>query len=64
MLPFSHPFHYFLLFLYKLPNIYSKRRRYNLDRLLAEKKIRAFRIGKKWKITKASIENYLAENSH
>lgn len=33
-------------------------------RLLAEKKIRAFRIGKKWEITKASVENYLAENSH
>ncbi|MCI9335226.1 MAG: helix-turn-helix domain-containing protein [Lachnospiraceae bacterium] len=32
-------------------------------RLLAEKKIRAFRIGKKWKITMASVENYLAENS-
>ena len=32
-------------------------------RLLTEKKIRAFMFGKKWKITKASVENYLAENS-
>ena len=33
-------------------------------RLLTEKKIKAFRIGKKWKITKTSVENFLMENSH
>ena len=32
-------------------------------RLLSENKIKAFRIGKKWKITKTSVENYLKENS-
>ncbi len=32
-------------------------------RLLTEKKIKAFRIGKKWKITKTSVENFLMENS-
>lgn len=32
-------------------------------RLLTENKIKAFRIGKKWKITKTSVENFLMENS-
>ena len=32
-------------------------------RLLSENKIKAFRIGKKWRITKSSVENFLKENS-
>lgn len=30
--------------------------------LLTEKKIKAFRIGKKWKIPKISVENFISEN--
>lgn len=33
-------------------------------RLLAEQKIKAFRIGKKWKIPKVSVESFLSENIH
>ncbi len=32
-------------------------------RLLTEKKIRAFRIGKKWKIPKSSVEKFITENT-
>ena len=32
-------------------------------RLLTEKKIRAFRIGKKWKIPKSSVEKFIIENT-
>lgn len=32
-------------------------------RLLTEKKIKAFRIGKKWKIPKASVADFLLENT-
>ena len=32
-------------------------------RLLSENKIKAFKIGKKWRITKTSVENFLKENS-
>lgn len=31
-------------------------------RLLTDKKIKAFRIGKKWKIPKSSVEKYIMEN--
>lgn len=31
-------------------------------RLLTEQKIKAFRIGKKWKIPKASVEDFLLKN--
>jgi len=31
--------------------------------LLTEKKIKAFRIGKKWKIPKISVENFISENT-
>lgn len=31
-------------------------------RLLTEQKIKAFRIGKKWKIPKASVINFLLEH--
>lgn len=31
-------------------------------RLLTEKKIKAFRIGKKWKIPKSSVEKFISEN--
>ncbi len=31
-------------------------------RLLTEKKIKAFRIGKKWKIPKSSVENFIMES--
>ncbi len=32
-------------------------------RLLTEKKIRAFRIGKKWKIPKSSVEKFIIEST-
>lgn len=32
-------------------------------RLLTEKKIKAFRIGKKWKIPKTSVTNFILENT-
>jgi len=32
-------------------------------RLLAEKKIRAFRIGKKWKIPKTSVQDFIIKNT-
>ncbi len=32
-------------------------------RLLKEKKIRAFRIGRNWKIPKSAVENFISENS-
>lgn len=32
-------------------------------RLLTEKKIKAFRIGKKWKIPKSAVEDFITENS-
>lgn len=31
-------------------------------RLLAEKKIKAFRIGRKWKIPKSSVVNFITES--
>lgn len=31
-------------------------------RLLTENKIKAFRIGKKWKIPKSSVENFIMES--
>lgn len=32
-------------------------------RLLTEKTIKAFRIGKKWKIPKSSVEKFIIENT-
>ena len=32
-------------------------------RLLTEKRIKAFRIGKKWRIPKSSIEQFIQENT-
>lgn len=32
-------------------------------RLLTEKKIKAFRIGKKWKIPKSSVEKFIVEST-
>lgn len=32
-------------------------------RLLADRKIKAFRIGKKWKIPKSSVEKFIMENT-
>ena len=32
-------------------------------RLLTENKIKAFRIGKKWKIPKSSVEEFIAQNT-
>lgn len=32
-------------------------------RLLTEKKIKAFRIGKKWRIPKTSIKEFILENT-
>lgn len=33
-------------------------------RLLTENKIKAFRIGKKWKIPKSSVEDFITQNAH
>ena len=33
-------------------------------RLLTENKIKAFRIGKKWKIPKSSVEDFIIQNAH
>lgn len=32
-------------------------------RLLTENKIKAFRIGKKWKIPKSSVEKFITQNT-
>lgn len=31
-------------------------------RLLTEKQLKAFKIGKKWKIPRSSVKNYIEEN--